>query len=276
MVICISNQINLSSASASIKNGSHNSVMIFNNMNVLQKHKHIIYNQVSLVNAQIPRSYYTVNDTNNLLVLSTGSYTLINGNYNATTFNTMVSSLIGASFTMSFSTSTGKYTLSKTGGFSILESTTCYKLLGIAKSTTYTTTSSLTMPYLCNFLGPNRIKIKSSVFKTENLDSSVNGHGELLETIAVNASQYSLITYENIVGFKNTVANTDINFIDITLTDELDNILDFNGVDVGLNLFLISKITSLGTRFVCFPRISSRLSLKWVILLYFILFLSVS
>jgi len=64
----------------------------------------------------------------------------------------------------------------------------------------------------------------------------VNGHGKLLASIGVDASQYALITYENIVGFKNTVANTDINFIDITLTDESANILDSNGVDVCLTL----------------------------------------
>jgi hypothetical protein len=92
MTITISNQINLSSSSASIKNGSNNSVMIFN-IPVIKKEQNILYNQVSLINAQIPVSYYTINESNNLLVLSTGSFTLISGNYNATSFKTMLLTL---------------------------------------------------------------------------------------------------------------------------------------------------------------------------------------
>ena len=64
MPITISNQINLSSLSASVKNGSYNSVMIFN-FPVIKKEKNILYNQVSLINAQIPVSYYTMNEANN-------------------------------------------------------------------------------------------------------------------------------------------------------------------------------------------------------------------
>ena len=133
MTIIISNQINLSSSSASIKNGSYNSVMIFN-IPVIKKEKNVLYNQVSLINAQIPVSYYTINETNNLFALSTGSYTLINGNYNATSFKTMLLALLGATFSLTLDNSTGKYTLSKTGGFTILSTKTCYKILGLEKT----------------------------------------------------------------------------------------------------------------------------------------------
>ena len=74
MPIIVSNQINSSSNTATYKNCSYNSVMIFNLL-VLKKEQNVLYNQVSLISAQIPVSYYTINDTNNLFVLSTGSYT---------------------------------------------------------------------------------------------------------------------------------------------------------------------------------------------------------
>ena len=48
MPIKASNQINLSSSSATIKNNSYNSVMIFN-LPVMKKEKNILYNQVSLL-----------------------------------------------------------------------------------------------------------------------------------------------------------------------------------------------------------------------------------
>ena len=131
MPITVSNQINLSSNSATIKNNSYNSVMIFNLL-AIKKEKNILYNQVSLIHAQIPVSYYTINETNNLFVLSTGSYTLINGNYNATSFKTMFLNLLGSSFSMSLDVSTGKYTLSCTSSYTILSST-FYKILGLEK-----------------------------------------------------------------------------------------------------------------------------------------------
>jgi hypothetical protein len=241
MTITISNQINLSSSSASIKNGSNNSVMIFN-IPVIKKEQNILYNQVSLINAQIPVSYYTINESNNLLVLSTGSFTLISGNYNATSFKTMLLTLLGVSYTMSLDNSTGKYTLSKIGGFTIMPTTTCYKILGIEKNVTYVSSGTLIFPYPCNFLGINRLKIKSSVFKTNNLDSNSNGHSDLLATIPVNVSQYSLITYNNLVNFKNIIYNEDVNFIDITITDETDTIVNFNGIDVHLTIQIDSII----------------------------------
>ena len=241
MPITISNQINLSSSSASVKNGSYNSVMIFN-IPIVKKEKNILYNQVSLINAQIPVSYYTINETNNLFVLSTASYTLTDGNYNATSFKTMLLALLGVSYTMSLDNSTGKYTLSKTGGFTIMPTTTCYKILGIEKNTTYVSSGTLIFPYPCNFLGINRLKIKSSVFKTNNLDSNSNGHSDLLATIPVNVSQYSLIAYNNLVNFKNIIHNEDVNFIDITITDETDTIVNFNGIDVHLTIQIDSII----------------------------------
>jgi len=154
----------------------------------------------------------------------------------------MFINLLGSSFfSMSLDNATGKYTLSKTGVFTILPSS-CYKILGLEKNKTYTVSSSLTFPYPCNFLGVNRIKIKSSCFKTNNLDTFSNGHSDLLATIPVNVSQYSLINYINYVGFKIFIHNKDITYIDITITDEEDNIINFNGIDVYLTLQIDSIV----------------------------------
>jgi hypothetical protein len=142
---------------------------------------------------------------------------------------------------MTLDNATGKYTLSCTSAFTILSSS-CYKILGLEKNKTYIVSSSLTFPYPCNFLGVNRIKIKSGSFKTNNLDSFSNGHSDLLATIPVNVSQYSLINYINYVGFKNIIHNEDINIVDISITDENDNIINFNGIDVYLTIQIDSII----------------------------------
>jgi hypothetical protein len=96
-----SKQINLSSASASIKNGSMNSSLYFSLQNILKKEQDIFYNLVSVIHAQIPVSFYIINSTNNGLRIKIGSnpsfpYNLRNGNYNASSFRTMLLSVLGA------------------------------------------------------------------------------------------------------------------------------------------------------------------------------------
>jgi len=234
-----SKQINLSSNSSMINNGSLKSEMTFKTNGILKKEKDILYNLISVVHCEIPVSYYIVNSTNNYLSLSTGNYTLINGNYNATTFKNMLISLIGTDFSIVLDTATGKYTLTYISVFSIYSTSTCYKLMGFIQNTNYTSVGfTIEMPYPCNFLGISRIKIKSNILKTENIDTYSGGRSNLLTTIPVNSASYGLILYQNLVGFKNIIPNITIDFIDITITDENDNIINFNGIDNYITLQL--------------------------------------
>ena len=114
-----SKQINLSSYSATTKNGSLNSSLYFNLNNILKKEQDILYNLVSVVHCEIPVSFYIINNTNNLFsysveilsVLQTFNITLTNGNYNASTFKTMFLSKLGGGWSLSLSNSTGQFTL---------------------------------------------------------------------------------------------------------------------------------------------------------------------
>ena len=106
-----SRQINLSSNSSTTSNGSKNSVMLFNMNNILKKEEDIIYNLISVVHAEIPVSFYTINSTNNIIVIKIGvgvniSYTLTNGNYNATTFKIMLLTILPVGFTSSLNITT--------------------------------------------------------------------------------------------------------------------------------------------------------------------------
>jgi hypothetical protein len=232
-----SKQINLSSNSAYISNSPLNSVLTFAINGILKKEKEILYNLISVVHAEIPVSYYIVNETNNYLSMSTGNYTLSNGNYNATTFKTMLLSLLGSNWTLILNSITGIYTLAYTSNFTINATSTCYKLMGFKKNTSYSSVSnSLTFIYPCNFLGVQRLKIKSNVLKTDNIDCYSGGRSNLLTTIPVNSASYGLIVFNNLVGFKNILPNIAIDFIDITITDELDNIINFNGIDIYITL----------------------------------------
>ncbi len=232
-----SKQVNLCSSSAFIKNGTKNSIMTFKLNGLLKKEKNILYNQISIPHCQIPISYYVVNSTNNLLKMSTGNYTLTNGNYNATSFATMVLALLGVNWTLTISSVTGVYTMTYTSNFTINSTSTCQIFFGMATSTSYTSTSnSLTFPYPCNFLGINRIKIKSQVFKTKNVDTNSSGHCDLLTTIGVNNASGGLITYQNSSFLINFFENTNVDFVDISVTDENDNAIDFNNIPIYITL----------------------------------------
>ena len=241
-----SKQINLSSFSATTKNGSMNSSLYFNLNNILKKEKDIIYNLVSVVHCEIPVSFYIINNTNNLFsysveilsVTQTFNITLTNGNYNASTFKTMFLSKLGGGWSLSLSNSTGQFTLTSVyNGYTINSSSTCYSLLGMAKNTSYNITgTNITFPYQCNFLGITRLKIKSTILQTHNIDSYSNGRSNILCTIPVNNASFGLIIFNNIVGFKTVYPNNNLDYIDIIVTDDYDNLIDFNGIDINITI----------------------------------------
>jgi hypothetical protein len=143
----------------------------------------------------------------------------------------MLLSLLPTNYNLLLNASTGAYTLSYTTNFTINNNSTCYKILGLARNTNYTSVSnSLTFPYPCNFLGVNRLKIKSNILLTNNIDTNSNGRNNILTTIPVNNAQYGLIVYQNLVGFKCIFPNVGLDYIDLQITDEDDVELDFNNI----------------------------------------------
>ena len=57
--------INLSSSSATKLNSTMNSNLLFKCIGMVKPDKNILYNTISVLNAQIPISYYLINSTNN-------------------------------------------------------------------------------------------------------------------------------------------------------------------------------------------------------------------
>jgi hypothetical protein len=235
-----SKQINLCSNSATVINGSQKSNMLFVLNNILKKEDDILYNTISVVHAEFPISWYIITPYNNLLSLSFGDYTLVTGDYNANSFITMFLSILPTGFTCSFNINNGKYTLGYTSDFSINASSTCYLIMGFQKNTVYSSTSkSIALPYPCDFMGLKIIKIKSSVLKTNNIDAFSNGRTNTLITIPVNNASGGLLVYNNYTNFKTIFPNNSLDYIDLILTDEYDNEIDF---DV-LIIILLFKLT---------------------------------
>lgn len=235
--------VNLSSRNCVSKNGSKNSQLYFS-FPMLHKQKNIVFNTISVLHAEIPISWYAVNDNNNFFSSSLGNVTLTKGNYNANSFMNMFNSVNALGFTLSFSSSSAKFTLThSTSDFTIFMATTCNEILGMERLTNYVSSSkSLIFPYLANFLGITRITIKSDIITTDNIDSDRNGHSAILSSIPVNNGMGGMVLYNNVSNFKNLIDNFDMNYLDISFYDQNDNLIDFNGVHLHLTLQIDSYL----------------------------------
>jgi hypothetical protein len=250
----VSKQISLSSKSASMSNAPLNSSCFFEIPNIFKRTDNIKLVMIGISHAEIPVSFYIVNDTNNNIIINrnnTGeiTYTLTNGNYNGTTFKTMLLNTLGANWSCVLNTSTGKYTLTHSiNSFYVSYLSSCASLMGFYKkgnqinyySIYNTTTSSFDFlcPYACNLGGTSRINIKSTTLLNDNLDSIHGGHSGTLATISNNAELFGIILYNNTNNFRNVIYNDFLNAIDISITDDQDKLVNFNGVDWYLTIQL--------------------------------------
>lgn len=253
-MISISKQINLSSNTATTSNYPKNSSCYFELPNMMKKHENVKYITLGISHAEIPVSFYIINDNNNKLVINlnnTGDYEFIltNGNYNANSFKTMLLSVLGLGWNISLSQSTGKYTLTYDVVFHefIINGylSTCNIIMGFNKNQYhYSSSLSLTLPFPCNFLGTSKINIKSSTLQLDNLDSVNKGHSSTITSISNSAELYGIILYTNQNNFKNIIYNDFLNGIDINITDENGIALDFNGVDWFISIEITSYLNS--------------------------------
>lgn len=237
-VITDTKQINLSPSGATIKqNGNLNSNLQFNIPFFIKKDRNILYNTIKLLHAEIPYSFYIVNEYNNKLILSTGSVTLPFGNYNANTFLRDIQELLPNPMTITFNSLTGKFTLTNNHSFSILPSSTCSELMGFDKNKTITSISdNIMMPYPANFLGTKNLYIKTPSLIVENYNTTTKDYITLL-TIPCNVPPFGIILFDNSASSKNVIKNTNsMDYLDVIIVDDNNNTVDFNNIEWTLTL----------------------------------------
>jgi len=230
-------QINLSSSTTDARrNGILNSNLSFNIPNLLRKDKNIIYNTIKITHAEIPYSFYIINEYNNILSLSTGQINLTLGNYNANTFLRLLQTLLPVGYIITFDTSTGKFTLEYNTTFTILNNSTCYKLMGFEKNINYTSSGNkIIMPYPASFLGTKNIYIKCPNIILDNYNTQTKDYITLL-SIPANVPPYGIILYENTSNMKNVIKNNHLDRLEIFIYDDDNNLIDFNNIDWSITI----------------------------------------
>ena len=133
----------LNSAHGILNNGTYKSDILFKFNGLLTQEDDIEQVQISLVNAQIPVSFYTINCTNNMFKIEITTLKLITipvGNYNANSLITILNTLIDDSnLSISISRITGKLKFSHNKDFIIYTDNDCSigSILGFELNNTY-------------------------------------------------------------------------------------------------------------------------------------------
>jgi len=250
MPIIIENKlITLNSTYATKLNSTLNSNVLFNFKGILTDEDDIISSNICVMNAQIPVSFYTINATNNQIQTQIGNVNLVNGNYNFNSLATMVvsafSTQIGTTITLTINVINGIITFTYISGilptylyFDSLYN--AYKVFGFKPNLTYIWASNkIIAPYPLNLLGVKKLYIRSQKLQIASFNSATNNLGITLSTIPVDVPAFSMISYTNQTDLnKSNLQIKIIDQIDISITDEDTNLIDFNNLDWNITLVL--------------------------------------
>jgi hypothetical protein len=235
-------------------NGSAKSNVQFNFIGLLKDEADIIRTSLSILNAQIPVSFYIITDNNNKF--SYIDYTtdlLITipvGNYDANTLLVYMNSQFASGLVLSINSSNGKLKLSTTTanrpfGYYATAST-CAEIFGMGTTSIYVAGSPsgtiLNFPYPLNLLGVKKISIKSSSLNIIAFSSISNGYSDTICTIPADQPAFGMISYtsQNDLN-RNILKQSTIDRVDIQLLDENQNYLDFNNLDWSITICLSNE-----------------------------------
>jgi len=243
--------ITLTSQSATLsKNGTFQSHVWYDMGLFLKDEPDIIHKQITLLNAQIPYSFYVVNYTNNKFVFKAGedsvfvTATIPVGNYNGNSLITALKLLFttaSITVTIALSAINGTLTITRdSGNIDISSLSTCLQLLGFVENTSYQSVGGILIaPFPLNLLGIKILQIRSSTLNMLNYSSLSNGITTLLATIPVSAVPFGMIDYVDKGDSKITFSNSSLDELEIEILDgETGQFINFNNQDWTMTLLL--------------------------------------
>jgi len=236
--------ISLNSSDSILLNSTYKSWVKFQFSGLLKEEDDILKIELSLVNAQIPISWYIINYTNNMFKIKLGNnteqfFSIPVGNYNANSLITNLKLLINDSnFIITISKITGKITFTYNNSFIIYTNidNSIGIILGFELNNVYNSTNSLTCPYPLNLLGYKRLEIYTQDIQTMNYSSANNSMSTLLSIIPIDEAPWGLITFNNYTDTKNIIKNKTIDKIEIIIRAEDKTLINFNNIDWTLKL----------------------------------------
>lgn len=216
-----------------VLNDNAKSQVLFNIPDAIVLDDSIEYIQFSIPYAVVPNSFYVINQTNNTLqVLQssiTSTYVFPYGNYTASTFITQFKTLLPNSFNITLGQNNNQFTITHTTtNFTVLGTSTIDSIMGFSGNQV-STSLSLTMPRVCNFLPLPRICFRcgklANSFTTSSIDS-----GDVILSIPNTAKLNGQIIYTNNSNSKTLFKLDSLRDFIVAITDDDGNLIDFNGI----------------------------------------------
>ena len=245
--------VNLSSLYGEQQNGSLHSIIDFEFPSLIEHQKDVAYVEVGIVSAEIPVSFYTINEYNNTLRIIFNSITfnmeLVKGNYNATTLITEIRTkidlaIVGAApIEISLNRINGKLVWTNTSAiddFTLVKAgSSLWYVLGLDDSVaTYDANPTITPPFPLNLLGTNNVSIRTNNLATMNYNSRDAGSSNVLADIPVDASPFGILLYKNTSITYNILRVLNVNRFSISMLDDNNNPIDFNNANWTITLAL--------------------------------------
>ena len=246
--------ITLSSLDSEILNGDYKSNCFFHIQNIVEPNIDINYLDVGIIDAQIPVSWFLINDQTNKLVFNYNLQTYIilitKGNYNANSLGSEIKDRLfnnnpSIEATIVLSQITGLYTFTFQNLISDIEflyepSKGLADILGFNQNIT-SVNNKFTLPIPLNLLGIQKINICSNKLSSISSYSSQRKIGSnILQTIPVDVPSWNLINYENKNNIHSRMKSRFIDSgIDVQMLDEKGQFIEFNNIDWNLTIQII-------------------------------------
>jgi hypothetical protein len=210
------------------------------------------YNRVALIHANFNKSWYVVESLKNTFTLTeensaqSATVTIPIGSYTKTTFLASLPALLntaspnGYTYTVSYSTLTGKYTFNVAGatgesGFTFAGSETIHKLMGFdSDSVNAFSSNTIDSTNVINFQFTNTVQIRSDVISGQ-LDN-------ILQEIFVGDKPYRSSIYYDAVDLhlnSKELKHNASNIFTFTMTDETGHVMDLNGLKNSIHMTLV-------------------------------------
>ena len=228
-------QIHLNSRHADSYNNNSLSDCNFYIPTIETPNDHQIY--VSIQQANICHSFYNINLSNNYLKYSFNNdqvlrtITIDQGNYTSYSlldylnqhFHTIV---------VSYNATSNKYMFTGTSDFTFYYQSfifsPCFTVLGFALQDQVSVHKVL-ISNICSNLSTIRCICISSNLSTDNFSKINVNNKNILCSIPVNVSPFSIIIYQNLTGFKTNIFNNNLNYVNLKLIDQDGMLIDLNG-----------------------------------------------
>ena len=190
---------------------------------------------LSVVSASIPMSFYVVNSTNNKLVYNTNQTHIIpSGNYNATELKNELET-ISIFSSVTYCSKFNKLTFTGVSSFTIEETSSCLKLLGLTKKQQTSSGNTLVGDSVVNLAGISGLYLHTNLLNN-NLDSRTGMFSNIIARIPVDTAPNGILQYASQNEFKTVINDTVIDVLRIQIEDDEQNLVQLNEQEWAITL----------------------------------------